>query len=68
VIKESAEEIIGREAESVLKGRKYHYFIRIGCRKVFTGGRAPLQHGAVWEKVVHNKFVDLTFICDGRLE
>jgi hypothetical protein len=27
-----------------------------------------LQHDAVREKVVHNKFVNLTFICDGRLK
>jgi translation elongation factor P/translation initiation factor 5A len=48
VIKESAEEIIGREAESALKeGGKHHSFIRIGCRKIFTGGKTPLQHGTV---------------------
>jgi hypothetical protein len=63
------EEITGREAEPALKeGGNNHNFIRIGCRKVFTGGRAPLQHDAVWEKVVHNEFVDLTFICDRRLK
>jgi hypothetical protein len=28
----------------------------------------PLQHDSVWEKLVHNKFVNLTFICDGRLK
>jgi hypothetical protein len=69
VIKESVEEIIGREAESALKeGGKHHSFIRIVCRKIFTGGRTPLQHGTVWEKVVHNKFANLTFICDERLK
>jgi hypothetical protein len=58
VIKESTEEVAGREAESALKeGGKYHIFIRIGCRKIFTSSRAPLQHGAVQEKVVRNKFV-----------
>jgi hypothetical protein len=69
VIKESAEEIASREPESALKeGRKHHNFIRMGRRKIFTGGRAPLQHGAVREKVVRSKFADLTFIYDGRLK
>jgi hypothetical protein len=27
-----------------------------------------LQHGAVQEKVVRNKFAYLTFICEGRLK
>jgi hypothetical protein len=31
-------------------------------------GRTPLQHGVVREKVVHNKFVNLTFIHDGHLK
>jgi hypothetical protein len=64
-IKESMEEITGREAESALKRGKYHNFICVGCRKIFTGSRAPLQHGAVQEKMVHNNFVDLTFVYDG---
>jgi hypothetical protein len=62
------EEIAGRGAESSLKGVKHHNFICIGCRKIVIGGRAPLQYGVVWEKVVHNKFVNLTFICGGRLK
>jgi hypothetical protein len=65
VIKESAEEITGWEAESTLKGGKHHNFIRIGFTKIFTSGRAPLQHGVVREKVVRDEFADLTFICDG---
>jgi hypothetical protein len=66
VIKESTEEITGREAESALKeGGKHHNFIHVVCRKIFTSGRASLQHDVVQEKVVCNKFVDLTFICDG---
>jgi hypothetical protein len=69
VINESVEEIAGGETESMLKEvEKHHNFIHSGCRKIFTGGRVPLQHGAVWEKVVHNKFVNLTFICDGQLK
>jgi hypothetical protein len=66
VIKEPAEEITGQEAESALKrGGNHHNFIRVGCWKIFTGGRAPLQHGMVRGKVVRIKFVNLTFICDG---
>jgi hypothetical protein len=66
---EFMEEITGREAESALKeGAKHHNFNCIGCRKIFTGGTAPLQHNAVWEKVVHNKFANLTFIYVGRLK
>jgi hypothetical protein len=65
VIKESVEEIIGQETESALKeGGKHHNFICIGCRKIFTGCRAPLQHDSVQEKVDRNKFVNLTFISD----
>jgi hypothetical protein len=45
VVKESAEEITGQEAESVLKrGREHHNFIGILCGKIFTGGKMPLQH------------------------
>jgi hypothetical protein len=65
VIKEPAEEITGCDAESALKeGGKHYNFICIGCRKIFACCRKPLQHGAVREKVVRNKFVNLTFICD----
>jgi hypothetical protein len=62
------EEIAGWEAETTLKGGKHNNFICIGCGKIFAGGRMPLQHGAVWEKVVHKKFLNLTFICDRRLK
>jgi hypothetical protein len=40
VIKESTEDIIGREAKSALEeGREHHNLSRIGCRNVFRGGR-----------------------------
>jgi hypothetical protein len=66
LIKESVEEFTGREAESALKkGGKHHNFISIGCRKIFTNGGVPLPHSAVWEEVIHDKFTDFTFICDG---
>jgi hypothetical protein len=48
VVKGPTEEITGREAESALeKGRKHHNFIGVGCGKVFTSDRAPLQHGTI---------------------
>jgi hypothetical protein len=32
---------------------------------VLTGDKAPLQHCAVWEKMVCSKLVDFVFIRDG---
>jgi hypothetical protein len=69
VVKESAEEIIGWEAESALKERwEHHNLIRIGSGDIFPSGRAPLQHGMVREKVVRNKFTDLNFIYNEWLK
>jgi hypothetical protein len=68
MIKESTEEITSREVESALKGGKYHNFISIRCRKIFTDGSTPLQHGAVRENVGRNEFVNFTFIYDRRLK
>jgi hypothetical protein len=43
VIKESAEEIAGREAKSALEeGREHHNLHCTGCRNVFPSGRMPL--------------------------
>jgi hypothetical protein len=43
VIKESTEEVTGREAKSALEEvRKHNNLGRIGCRNVFPGGRMPL--------------------------
>jgi hypothetical protein len=62
VVKESTEEIVGRDAESTLKEReKHHNLIRIGCCDVFPSGRMPLQHDTVWEKAVHNEFCESHF-------
>jgi hypothetical protein len=48
VSKESVEEIASMEAESMFKeGEKHDNFIRIWCRKAFTGSMAPLQHSVV---------------------
>jgi hypothetical protein len=69
VIEESTKKITGQEVEPALKERgKHHNFIHVGCWNVFPGGRTLLQHGVVWEEVVHNKFVNHAFICDGRLK
>jgi hypothetical protein len=69
VIKEFTEEIVGREVKSTFeKGREHHNLSRIGCRKVIPNGGTPLQDDAVWEKVIHSKPVDFTFIHDRWLE
>jgi hypothetical protein len=69
VIKESTEEVLGREAESTLKeGRKHHNLGCIGCRNVFPNGRTPLQNCVIQEKMIHNKLADFILIRDGRLK
>jgi hypothetical protein len=69
VIKESAEEIVDREAKSALEeGREHHNLSHVGCRNIFPGGRMLLQDGAVQAEVIRNEFVDFTFIRDRRLE
>jgi hypothetical protein len=69
VIEESTEKVTGREAKSVLEERgKQHYFVCIGCGNIFTGARMPLLHGTVWEKVVHDELMNLTFIHGGCLK
>jgi Fe2+ or Zn2+ uptake regulation protein len=69
VVKESVEEIAGREAKSTLeKGGKHHNLICIRCGEVFTSGRTLLQQGTIWEKVICNELMNLTFICNGHFE
>jgi uncharacterized Fe-S cluster-containing MiaB family protein len=69
VIKESTEEVAGKEAKSVLEeGRKHHNLSRIGCRNVFPGSRTSLQNCAGQEKMIHDKLADFILIHDGRLE
>jgi hypothetical protein len=69
LIKESTENVVGREAKSALEeGREHHNLSCIGCRNIFPSGRTPLQDGAVQEKMVCIKLADFTFIHDGRLE
>jgi hypothetical protein len=69
VIEESVEKVRGWEAESTLEERgKHHNLICIGCRNIFIDGRTPLQHSAVWEKVVRDDLTNLIFIRGGRLK
>jgi hypothetical protein len=63
------EEIMGREAESVLKeGGEHHNLICTRSGEEYTGGRTPLQHSVIWEKVICNDLANLTFICNGCLK
>jgi hypothetical protein len=69
VIQESIEEIADRETEPMLEeGGEHHNFICVGCWNVLAGGRAPLQHRVVWEKMARNKLAYLIFIRNGWLE
>jgi hypothetical protein len=36
----------------------------VGCWDVFIGGRLPLQHLTVREKVAHDELTDLAFVSD----
>jgi hypothetical protein len=66
VIKLYVEEVTSREAKSTFEEReKHHNLDRIGCRNIFASSGTPLQHGGIKEKVIRNKFLNLTFICDG---
>jgi hypothetical protein len=66
VIKDSTEEVTGREARSTLeKGREHYSLDRNGCGNIFPTGRMPLQDYTVWGKVIHDELADFTFIYDG---
>jgi hypothetical protein len=69
VIKESAEEVAGREAKSALEeGGKHQNLGCIWCRNVFPGGRTQLHNCVVWEKIIRIKLADFILIHDGRME
>jgi hypothetical protein len=69
VIKESVEEVAGREAKSTLEeGRKHHNLGRIRYRNVFPDSRMPMQNCAVREKMIRGKLADFILIRDGCLE
>jgi hypothetical protein len=59
------EKIADWESKSALEeGGEHHDFIGVGCWNLLTGGRAPLQHLTVREKVARDKLTDLAFISD----
>jgi hypothetical protein len=63
VIKESTEDIIGREAKSVLEeGREHHNLSHIGCRNVFPGGRTA-RSGRMW--FATSLWISLSSMTDG---
>jgi hypothetical protein len=69
VLKKSSKEVIGRESKPTLEERREHHnLIHIGCRDIFSGGGAPLQHNLIGEERTHNKFVNFFLICDGGLK
>jgi hypothetical protein len=68
VVKESAEEITGREAKSALEGGKHHNLVCVRCRNIFLDGWTPLQHSVIREKVIHNELVNFTLIHDRWLK
>jgi hypothetical protein len=47
VIKESAEEVAGKEAKSAFEeGREHHNLSRIWCRNIFPGGKTASPGGS----------------------
>jgi hypothetical protein len=50
------------------EGGEHHNFNRVGCWDILTGGRAPLQHLMMQEKIALDKLTDLIFIGDRQLE
>jgi hypothetical protein len=60
VIKESTEEFIDQNTKPALEeGGEHHNLIGVGCWDIFSYGRAPLQHYAIWEEVIHDELADL---------
>jgi hypothetical protein len=54
MMKESTKKVAGWEPKSPLKGGKHHDFSGIGCWNVLLGGRLPLKHNVIREKVILN--------------
>jgi hypothetical protein len=65
VVQASAEEIVDRETKSSLEGGEHHNFNCVGCWIILAGGRAPLQHRTVWEKMARDKLAKLIFVGNG---
>jgi hypothetical protein len=69
MIKESVEEVVGREAKFTLEEERKHQNIsHIGSRNVLPGGKTPLQNCMVREKMIHSKLADFILIHDRHLE
>jgi hypothetical protein len=69
VVQKTVKEIAGWKTKPTLEEGGEHYnFICVGCWDVLIGGRAPLQHLTVWEKMSHDKLTNLIFISNRRLE
>jgi hypothetical protein len=69
VVQKTVKEITDWKTKPTLEeGGEYHNFICVGCQNVLTGGRAPLQHPTVWEKMAHDELVNLVFVSDRWVE
>jgi hypothetical protein len=55
MLEESAKEVTRRKPKSSLEeGGEHHNFLGIECWDVLPYSRPPLEHGAIWEKVILN--------------
>jgi hypothetical protein len=69
VVQMVAEEIADWKTKPTMEGGgKHHNLICVGCWDVLTGGRAPLHHLTIWEKIARDKLMDLVFVADRWLE
>jgi hypothetical protein len=69
MVEKSSKAVIGREYKPTLEKRgEHHNLSRIGCGNIFSGGGAPLQHGPIGEKGIHNKLANFFFIHNGHLK
>jgi hypothetical protein len=46
------------------EGGEHHNLIGVGSRYILTGGRTPLQHLTIWEKIALDELTDLILISD----
>jgi hypothetical protein len=59
------EEIKEWESKPALKeAGEHHNFICVGCWDILTGGRVPLQHLGIQEKIALDEFTDLVLVGD----
>jgi hypothetical protein len=63
VIEKATEEIANWKSKFVLEeGGEHHNLVGVGCWDILTGGRAPLQHLMIREKMSCDELTDLGFI------